>query len=41
MILHVWNIIFSEFLLFSFHSSCWILDAKFERNVGLSKVRFD
>ena len=33
IILHVWNIIFSEFLFFSFHSSCWMQDAKSERNV--------
>ena len=30
---HVWNIIFSEFLFFSFHSSCLMQDTKFKGNV--------
>ena len=33
IILHVWNIIFSEFLLFTFHSSWWMQDAKSGQNV--------
>ena len=30
---HIWNIISSKFLLFSIHSSCWMEDAKFGKNV--------
>ena len=36
----VWNIIFSEFLLFSIHSLCWIEDTKFGRNVRAHKSIF-
>ena len=33
IILHVWNIIFSEFLFFSFHSSRWMQYAKSKKNI--------
>ena len=33
IVLYVWNIIFCEFLLFSFHSLGWIPDAKSGKNV--------
>ena len=33
IIFHVQNIIFSEFIFFSYHSSCWMQDAKSGQNV--------
>ena len=33
IILHVCNIIFNEFLLFSFHSFCWMQDSKLGQNL--------
>ena len=33
IILYVWNIIFCEFLPFSFHSLGWMQDAKSGKNV--------
>ena len=38
---HVLNIILSEFLSSSVHSSCWMQDAKSGQNIRLSKVCFD
>ena len=41
IILHVLNIILSEFLPYYVHSSCEMQDAKFRQNIWLSKVCFD
>ena len=38
---HVLNFILNEFLPSFIHSSCWMQDAKFGRNIRLSKVCFD
>ena len=40
IVLYEWNIIFSEFLLFSFYSSCWMQDTKSGQNVGALKGMF-
>ena len=37
---YVWNIIFSEFLLFCFHYSCWMQDPKSGQNVQALKDMF-
>ena len=39
-ILHVWNTIFGEFLLFSFHSLCWMQNAWPGQNVGALEGMF-
>ena len=41
IILHLLNIILSEFLPSYVHSSCWMQDAKSMHNIWLSKVCFD
>ena len=38
---HVLNIILSDFVPSSIHSSCWMQDAKCRQNIQLSKVCFD
>ena len=41
IVLHVGNITFSEFLLFSSHSSWWMQDTKFWKNVQVLECVFD
>ena len=40
IILHVWNIIFRDFLFFSFHFLCWMQKAKSMQNVHALKGMF-